>query len=124
MFINHSTTETPTPSEAWSTADQNKRLDLVRDALGSFSDYSNIEVIDCKSNGEVFLEMKVPMPSNQRGTLLLNAEQVLKNLVDEAITVWLEPLGDKSTLRNLRGIKVKISRDDRTKNVIDGKSRD
>ena len=31
----------------------------------------------------------------------------LKRKVDNSITVWLEPVGDKSKLRNLRGITFK-----------------
>ena len=27
--------------------------------------------------------------------------------IDNGITVWLEPVGDKSKLRNLRGIEIK-----------------
>jgi len=42
-----------------------------------------------------------------RGTMLLDLEQVLKNSIDKGITVWLVPVGDKSKLRNLRGIQIK-----------------
>ena len=39
--------------------------------------------------------------------MLLELEEMLKNFVDKSITIWLEPVGDKSKLRNLRGIKFK-----------------
>ena len=42
-----------------------------------------------------------------RGTKLLDLEELLKENVDLGITIWLEPLGDKNSLRNLRGIEVK-----------------
>ena len=45
--------------------------------------------------------------SNKRGLLLLELEEQLKRKVDNGITVWLEPVGDKSKLRNLRGITFK-----------------
>ena len=118
MFSNYSTIETPVPGQEWITSSQNERTALVYNAWKNIDKYLNLAVIDCRSNGEVFVEMKEPMSSNQRGTLLLDAEQVLKKQVDDAITVWLEPLGDKSTLRNLRGIKVKISRDNLARNQI------
>jgi hypothetical protein len=124
MFTNYSTAETPVPGNEWITSSQNERMELVRNAWKEIEKYSNLTVIDCRSNGEVFVEMKEPMSSNQRGTFLLDAEQVLKKQVDEALTIWLEPLGDKSTLRNLRGIKVKITRDDSGKNQIEGKTRE
>lgn len=122
MFTNYSTIETPVPGKEWISSNQIERMVLVRNAWKNIEKYSNLAVIDCRSNGEVFVEMMEPMSSNQRGTLLLDAEQVLKKQVDDAITIWLEPLGDKSTLRNLRGIKVKITRDDSTINQIEGKS--
>ena len=118
MFVNYSTIETPVPGQEWISGSQNERMALVRNAWKDIDKYLNLAVIDCRSNGEVFVEMKEPMSSNQRGTLLLDAEQVLKKQVDDAITIWLEPLGDKSTLRNLRGIKVKISRDNLARNQI------
>ena len=37
----------------------------------------------------------------------LNLEERLKNNIDKGLTVWFEPVGDKSKLRNLRGIKIK-----------------
>ena len=39
--------------------------------------------------------------------MLLDLEEKLKNEIDLGITVWCEPVGDKSKLRNLRGIKIK-----------------
>ena len=124
MFTNYATAETPVPGNEWISSSQNERMDLVRNAWKEIEKYLNLTVINCRSNGEGFVEMKEPMSSNQRGTFLLDAEQVLKKQVDEALTIWLEPLGDKSTLRNLRGIKVKITRDDSGKNQIEGKTRE
>ena len=124
MFTNYSTVETPVPGKEWISSSQIERMVLVRNAWKNIEKYSNLAVIDCRLNGEVFVEMKEPMSSNQRGTLLLDAEQVLKKQVDDAITIWLEPLGDKSTLRNLRGIKVKITRDDSAMNQIEDKFRE
>ena len=42
-----------------------------------------------------------------RGMILLDLEEKLKKNIDIGLTVWLEPVGDKSKLRNLRGIKIK-----------------
>ena len=39
--------------------------------------------------------------------MLLDLEERLKKKIDLALTVWLEPVGDKSKLRNLRGITMK-----------------
>ena len=37
--------------------------------------------------------------------MVLELEEKLKSALDKGISVWLEPVGDKSKLRNLRGIK-------------------
>jgi hypothetical protein len=37
----------------------------------------------------------------------LDLEELFKKSVDQGITVWGEALGDKNSLRNLRGIEVK-----------------
>lgn len=42
---------------------------------------------------------------NVRGLLLLNLEKKLKEYIDIGITIWLEPVGDKSKLRQLRGVQ-------------------
>ena len=39
--------------------------------------------------------------------MLLELESYLKENIDKGLTVWLEPVGDRSKLRNLRGIKIK-----------------
>ena len=39
--------------------------------------------------------------------MLLDFEEELKKSIDQGITIWLEPVGDKSKLRNLRGITIK-----------------
>ena len=44
---------------------------------------------------------------SERGILLLEVEKILKEKIDEALMIWLEPVGDKSKLRNLRGIEIK-----------------
>ena len=47
------------------------------------------------------------IPANERGLLLLDLEEKLKIEIDKGITVWCEPVGDKSKLRKLRGIEIK-----------------
>lgn len=49
-----------------------------------------------------FLEKVSP---SKRGTVLLNLEDELCN-VNDKIRIWHIPLGDKNSLRNLRGIKL------------------
>ena len=39
--------------------------------------------------------------------LIDKTEFYLKNKIDRSINVWCEPIGDKNSLRNLRGIQIK-----------------
>ena len=56
-------------------------------------------------DGQIILKVQKSIPSNIRGILLLDLEDRIKKNIDKGLTVWLEPVGDKSKLRNLRGIK-------------------
>ena len=67
--------------------------------------YKEFEVIAAHLNGQIVLKIERAIPANERGLFLLKLEENLKSSVDRGITVWCEPVGDKSKLRNLRGIK-------------------
>lgn len=112
MFLNHSKIDTPSPEKKWLNYNQEERISKVQSALKEADQFKGVTVVDSHVNGEIYLALEILLPSSQRGTLLLDLEQFLKSKIDDAITVWLEPLGDKSTLRNLRGITVKVRRDD------------
>ena len=38
--------------------------------------------------------------------ILEKLEEMLKSVLDQGITVWCEPVGDKSKLRKMRGVKI------------------
>ena len=40
--------------------------------------------------------------------MLLDLEEKIKASIDQGITVWCEPVGDKSVLRKLRGFEIKV----------------
>lgn len=70
--------------------------------------YSAIVVVsEANVDGQIIVQLLTPMGPEKRGTILLDLEHELKESIDQGLTVWLEPLGDKSSLRNLRGIEVK-----------------
>ena len=55
----------------------------------------------------VTLRMKEPMPTPERGHMLLEFERRLRREVDAKLEVFLEPKGDVNTLRvKLRGVKL------------------
>ena len=86
-----------------------QRIALISEALSdnSYVKSYGISIIDAKADGQVTLRFAVPVAVNMRSSILLDIEIFLKEHIDNGLVVWLEPLGDKNSLRNLRGIEVK-----------------
>lgn len=105
----YATAVTPTPGAAWLDMTDEQRLDAAKKALAASSlDTRNLlEVTAAKCDGQVIVQFLEPLGPDRRGMALLDLEEYFKGAIDEAVTVWLEPLGDRSSLRNLRGIEVK-----------------
>ena len=85
---------------------EENRIKKVCDELKKTELYKDFEVIEAPKNGHVVLKIEKIIPANQRGILLLELEKKLKLTVDEGITIWCEPVGDKSKLRKLRGVEI------------------
>jgi hypothetical protein len=100
---------TPEPGQAWIDLSDSQRMSVVvkklEDGPAEFS--SQIEVASAKSDGQIIIRLRETLPPNRRGPFLLDFEAYLKEAVDDALVVWLEALGDRNSLRNLRGIEVK-----------------
>lgn len=107
--LNYATAVTPTPGHAWRQLSDDKRIALVNDTVSArMAPLSRMLVIEeAKPDGQVIVNLLEPVPADKRGTLLLDLEEILKQAIDPGLAVWLEPLGDRSSLRNLRGIEVK-----------------
>lgn len=99
--------DTPTPSTSWSSMSDAERLQIVANLLRELPSAEQVQIIEARADGEIILSFNAPVPADVRGGLLLDLEAFLKQTVDPALNVWLEPLGDKNSLRNLRGIEVK-----------------
>ena len=108
---------TPTPGISWENDSEENRLDIVRKALSASPESvqliilqflkEKIEILEAKKDGQVIVRFLEAFGPQLRGTILLDLEEYLKGTVDQGVTVWLEPLGDRNSLRNLRGIEVK-----------------
>jgi hypothetical protein len=107
---NYSNVKTPTTSQHWNSLSEDDKKKLIYDVLNNDINYEEFEVYKASDNGEIVFNINKTIPSDKRGLLLLNLEEKLKQNVDKGLTVWLEPVGDKSKLRNLRGIKIKPDR--------------
>jgi hypothetical protein len=101
--------DTPTPSPAWRRLSNAERLTSVSNFVNTNMPSLNgiLEIVDAKLDGQVIANLLEPVAADKRGMLLLDLEAFLKETIDPGLVVWLEPLGDRSSLRNLRGIEVK-----------------
>lgn len=102
-------TDTPTPGQAWCKLTEVERLALIKETVSEKEDSWGkiLVIVDSKIDGQVIVSLLEPVPADKRGTLLLDLESFLQQTIDPGLVVWLEPLGDRNSLRNLRGIEVK-----------------
>lgn len=107
--LSYANVDTPTPSHTWCQLSDAERLAVVTKVVGTRMASLNkiLVIVEAKSDGQVIVRLLEPVPAGKRGTLLLDLEELLKESIDPALVVWLEPFGDRSSLRNLRGIEVK-----------------
>jgi hypothetical protein len=85
------------------------RLSLVNSTMGTNATFpsNTLIAVDTKMDGQVIIRLQESIAADKRGTLLLDLEAFLKEKIDQGLVVWLEPFGDRSSLRNLRGIEVR-----------------
>lgn len=107
--LHYATAVTPTPGHTWRQLSDGERVALVRNAVAAeIAPLSNMLFIaEAKPDGQVIVSLLESVPADRRGALLLDLEELLKQAIDPGLAVWLEPLGDRNSLRNLRGIEVK-----------------
>jgi len=100
---------TPTPTNEWLQMTDDERLILIKNTLALNPSATNkiLVATAAKRDGQVIFTFLEPIGADRRGTVLLDIEEFLKEAIDPGLTVWLEPLGDRNTLRNLRGIEMK-----------------
>ena len=99
--------DSPRPSKEWQSASEEKRISRIFEMLKTNKLYKDFQIVKADNNGRVEIKIDKTIPTNVRGVMLLELEEMLKTSVDQSITLWLVPVGDKSKLRNLRGIKIK-----------------
>ena len=107
MFRNYANSDTPIVSNDWKNKNQYLRKKEINDYLIEKGLKNKIKVLHCSDEGNVELCMLEIITVSERGLFLIGLEEDLKLNFDKGLTVWCEPLGDKNSLRNLRGIKIK-----------------
>ena len=105
-FYQAAIADTPVVQSQWKTMGVAQRNASVKEIIQS-QQCQVCEVVSIKNDGQVIIRFTEPVAVSQRGSLLLDLEAALKREIDQGITVWVEALGDKNSLRNLRGIEVK-----------------
>ena len=98
--------DTPEVKDPWRAMDYAERKSAIIEVI-QFKECQVCEVVSIKNDGQVIIRFTEPVAVSKRGLLLLDLEAALKSDIDQGITVWVEALGDKNSLRNLRGIEVK-----------------
>ena len=97
--------ETYIPTKNWLDMDLSLRKQIISTTIGNYSLGTDFDVVSVPDNGQIVLKTSENIAPNLRGLLLLNLEKKLKEDIDIGLTVWLEPVGDKSKLRQLRGVQ-------------------
>ena len=105
--MHYSNIPTPFPSLEWPRLTNNQRLNFVQNVLIQSTSSTVLLATSAKADGQIILKFLEPVGVEKRGTLLLDMEELFKKEIDPGLTVWLESLGDRNSLRNLRGIEVK-----------------
>ncbi len=106
-MLENANADGPTVGAVWSEASDASRLNRVNGGLRENSDFEALEAVDARLDGQVFLSLLRPLRASERGILLRDAEAHLKVRVDAGIVVWCQPIGDKNSLRRLRGVELK-----------------
>lgn len=99
--------DTYSPTRYWLNLSQEERFESISKILQQDAIGAGISIKEAMDNGHVVLRIEHPIPAGERGIFLLDLEQKCKMNIDIGITLWLEPVGDKSKLRQLRGVEVK-----------------
>lgn len=107
--LSYASSVTPRPGNEWTQKSDAERMAAIQYALDTSGCSSSqlLVVTMTKPDGQVIVKFKESVGADRRGTLLLDTEELLKKTVDQGLTIWLEAMGDRNSLRRLRGIEVK-----------------
>lgn len=107
-MLKYADTDTPLPSSEWQRLSDSERRSRVEGVLRDNPVFNSaVVMVEANKDGGIIVQLAEPMPASRRGTMLLDLEEFLKKAIDGGLVVWLEPLGDRNSLRNLRGVEVK-----------------
>ena len=99
--------EAPVTQTTWKLMPDIERIKLLNKQIGGKKDYTSISINKTTESGQVLVQLDGKFSASERGVFLLDFERYLKDNIDQGINVWCETIGDKNSLRNLRGIQIK-----------------
>ena len=99
--------DTPITQKTWKLMSEIERIKLLNKQIGRKQDYMSISINKTTESGQVLVTLDGKFSASERGVYLLDFERYLKDNIDQGINVWCETIGDKNSLRNLRGIQIK-----------------
>ena len=106
-ILNFNDAETPSIDDSWKKMSDLDRMKLVENVIRTNNLGQVISVSRITDKGEVYINLLENLNAGQRGSKLLDVEMLFKDNIDNGIVLWCEPLGDKNSLRKLRGIQIK-----------------
>ena len=107
MLKKNAFAETPKTQPLWFNLSAEERLELINEKIRENKEYNKIVPKIASKNGNTLVSITEVIPASIRGSHLLDFERYLKDNLDKGINIWCEPIGDKNSLRNLRGIEIK-----------------
>ena len=108
--LNFSEISTPTISDNLKYLTEEQRLMKLPDIINSLKILSIntewFEIVRWEPANQITVCLKNQDPANIRGPNLLRLENLLKEIVDPAIEVYLQANEDKNKLRKFRGVQI------------------
>ncbi len=105
-MIFYASSPTPLVSSNWKKLNSSARLKKIKDVIKGTLFEEFVTPTRALDDGQIYFNQNQPIPVSSRGAFFLDLENLLKNSIDLGIVVWCEPIGDKNSLRNLRGIEI------------------
>ena len=77
----------------------------IEDVLNSYENISFTRQVEGKGGYiNAYVLCNASLSIEERGSLLMEIEDKLVNKVNKSIRIWHEPIGDKNSLRQIRGV--------------------
>jgi len=110
--INFASNQTPIASNTWSSSLEEDRIVQIELLINNYDKFwkEKFKIVSANDKAYVTMEFIKSIPVDERSSYFLRLESILCQEIDPSITIWISPVGDKSSLRNLRGIEVKTTK--------------